>query len=124
MLPDVDGSANRGFAVEEKVEGERQMAAAVGNGVDRLDEPLADADKVLTQETLLDQIVKRLEQQRPTLVSKLAVLPAAAVSALELVDQTVQVGRLGFVPEHPQLLAVRRGRIRRRIVGTLGIGEK
>ena len=83
------------------------MAVSIGNGIDRLDEPLPDADKVLTQQTLLNEIMQRLEQQRPTFVSQLTVLPAAIVSALErLRDEILKVDGLRFVPEHPQLLPV------------------
>ena len=81
VLSDVDGGADGGFAVEEEVEGEGEMSAAVGNRVHRLDEPLPDPHKVLTQQTFLDQIVQSLEEQRPALVRELQARASEYVTA-------------------------------------------
>ena len=127
VLTHVDGGADGGFPVKKEVEGEGEMSGAVGERVDRLDEPLADAHKVLTQKTLLDEVVQGFEEQRPALVSQLTVLPAAHLMLFQLLrDEVLQVDRLRLVPKHPQLFAVesrviragtRRGALRRAVEG-------
>ena len=60
------------------------MSGPIGDRVDRLHEPFPDAYKVLTQKTFFDEIVQRLEQQRPTLVRQLTLFPTAVVRPLQV----------------------------------------
>jgi hypothetical protein len=55
MLPDIDGSADETLAVNEVVEGEGEVRGLVEEGllgaVERLEEPLAETDKVFPYQT-------------------------------------------------------------------------
>jgi hypothetical protein len=79
--------------------------------LERLHEPFSDPHKFPAQQIPLDQIIQRLEEQRPRLV-RYARLPAAgALSDLlqAVADQQCAqlLHRLLAVPEEPELFALR-----------------
>lgn len=70
MLPYVNAGADGRLAVYEKRERETEVAfVGIPAG---LHEPFAQAHKIARQKTALDEVVQRLEQERPAFVRQAA----------------------------------------------------